>query len=96
LIHPDFTVDYNGKTYYWEHLGRLDIKKYSGDWMKRKQDYIDSGVYDSLLTSDDLDGIDNDTVMSIIQDVKSGKLKPSKADKFSKHHYELKPVRIQP
>lgn len=92
LIHPDFTMDCNGKTYYWEHLGRLDIKKYSGDWMRRKQDYIDSGVYDSLLTSDDLDGIDNDTVMSIIQDVKSGKLKLSKTDKFSKHHYELKPV----
>jgi hypothetical protein len=96
LIHPDFTIDYEGKVYYWEHLGRLDIKKYSGDWMRRKQDYIDSGIYDNLLTTDDLDGIDNEAVMSIIQDIKSGKLKQSKTDKFSKHHYELKASNTRP
>jgi hypothetical protein len=90
LIHPDFTIECNGKTYYWEHLGRLDTKKYSGDWLRRKQDYIDSGLYENLLTSDDLEGIDNEVVMNIIQDLKSDKLKESSSEKFSKHHYQLK------
>lgn len=89
LIHPDFTIECNGKTFYWEHLGRLDTKKYSGDWIRRKQDYIDIGLYDNLLTTDDLNGIDNEKVMSIIQDMKSDDLKISKSEKFSKHHYEL-------
>ncbi|MBZ5529573.1 MAG: ATP-dependent RecD-like DNA helicase [Acidobacteriia bacterium] len=89
LIHPDFTVEYNGKTHYWEHLGRLDIKKYSGDWIRRKKDYIESGLYDSLVTTDDLNGIDDEVVMNIIQDIKGDCLKVSKTDKFSKHHYEL-------
>jgi len=89
FIHPDFTIEYNGKIYYWEHLGRLDIKKYSGDWIRRKQDYIESGLYDNLVTTDDLNGIDNEIVMSVIQDIKGESLKVSKSDKFSRHHYEL-------
>lgn len=92
-IHPDFTIEYNGKTYYWEHLGRLDIKKYSSDWTRRKQDYIDSGLYDELITTDDLGGINNEAVMDIIQDIKSGSLKVAKSEKFSKHHYELSVVK---
>jgi hypothetical protein len=33
---PDFTVTWAGKTYYWEHVGLLDLTEYAEDW-KRKQ-----------------------------------------------------------
>ena len=36
---PDFTVTWAGKTYYWEHLGRLDLADYSDAWKKKRAWY---------------------------------------------------------
>jgi len=36
---PDFTVSYKGKTYYWEHIGRLDLPKYKEHWEKKESWY---------------------------------------------------------
>lgn len=32
---PDFTVNVNGKTYYWEHVGMLDKPKYKERWEQK-------------------------------------------------------------
>lgn len=32
---PDFTNEWQGKTYYWEHLGMLDLSDYAEDWQKK-------------------------------------------------------------
>ncbi len=88
-IHPDFTIEYNGKTYYWEHLGRLDIENYSEDWSRRKQDYITNGLFENLITTDDLGGVDKEKILDIIHDIKRGNLAGSKDERFSKHHYLL-------
>jgi hypothetical protein len=88
-IHPDFTFENDGRIYFWEHLGRLDIENYSQDWTRRKQDYIAAGVYENLITTDDLGGIDKEILLAIIQDIKHNKLQESTGEKFSKHHYKL-------
>lgn len=36
---PDFTISYKGETYYWEHVGRLDLPKYKAHWEKKEQWY---------------------------------------------------------
>ena len=36
---PDFTVTWAGKTYYWEHLGRLDLADYADAWKKKRAWY---------------------------------------------------------
>lgn len=33
---PDFTITWNGEDWYWEHLGRLDLKKYRNHWDTKK------------------------------------------------------------
>ena len=32
---PDFTILWRGRSYYWEHLGRLDKKKYKQHWEEK-------------------------------------------------------------
>jgi ATP-dependent exoDNAse (exonuclease V) alpha subunit len=39
---PDFTVIFNGETYYWEHLGRLDLPEYKNHWETKKKWYEDN------------------------------------------------------
>lgn len=36
---PDFTVQFRGETYYWEHVGRLDLPDYSAHWERKKKWY---------------------------------------------------------
>jgi hypothetical protein len=90
LIHPDFTINLNGKTYYWEHLGELDVKDYYENWLKRKDNLIENGYYDHLITTDDLNGVSKSVIDSIIDDLLKDTLKTSQDRRFSKHHYSLK------
>lgn len=54
---PDFTVSYEGDTFYWEHLGMLSIPSYREGWERKRQWYEDQGYLDRLVTSEDgLDG----------------------------------------
>jgi hypothetical protein len=87
-IHPDFTVSVEGKTYYWEHLGMLDTAKYYKDWQERKGWYEQSGLMDSVITTDDSNGYGKNAVLKIIQDIKQNSLKKSDG-RFSLHHYDL-------
>lgn len=36
---PDFTIVWHGVTYYWEHLGMLDVDDYSQEWEIKKAWY---------------------------------------------------------
>jgi hypothetical protein len=36
---PDFTVTWAGETWYWEHLGRLDLETYSARWAQKQAWY---------------------------------------------------------
>jgi ATP-dependent DNA helicase RecQ len=48
---PDFTIRHNGKTWYWEHLGMLDLENYNHDWQEKKQIYEDMGITAQIITS---------------------------------------------
>lgn len=48
---PDFTILYNGKIWYWEHLGLLGDEKYNDDWQEKKRIYTDLGIMDKVLTT---------------------------------------------
>lgn len=57
---PDFTIRYQGKTAYLEHLGMLGDKSYKNSWNKKKENYESVGISETLgnliITSDGLDG----------------------------------------
>ena len=36
---PDFTIEWSGKAYYWEHLGMLDVEDYKQNWELKKAWY---------------------------------------------------------
>lgn len=47
---PDFTINVNGKTYYWEHVGMLDKPKYKQRW-EQKVVWYDKHFPGKLLTT---------------------------------------------
>ena len=50
---PDFTVHYQGRIWYWEHLGMLDKATYKSDWETKLRWYEENGYSDKLITSED-------------------------------------------
>ena len=49
---PDFTINYKGKEYYWEHLGMTDNKKYVRDWLVKEKWYKENFPGRVLTTTD--------------------------------------------
>lgn len=49
-IYPDFTIRHpnTGKTYYWEHFGRMDDISYSKNVPIKLQTYISHGIIPSI------------------------------------------------
>jgi exodeoxyribonuclease V alpha subunit len=89
-IHPDFTIELqNGTQIFWEHLGMLDVRKYYSDWQQRITDYKDHGLFDRVVTTDDLDGIKHEKIDAVIEAIRTGNLATDKGNRFSLHHYEL-------
>jgi hypothetical protein len=50
---PDFTVQYEGETWYWEHLGMLTTPSYAEAWARKKEWYTHNGYLDRVITSED-------------------------------------------
>jgi len=50
---PDFTVSYEGDTFYWEHLGMLSVPSYREQWDRKREWYEKNGYLDRLITSED-------------------------------------------
>ncbi|KLE08547.1 hypothetical protein AF80_09605 [Aliarcobacter butzleri L355] len=69
---PDFTLRYQGKIVYIEHLGMLGVKSYAEDWGKKKEDYKKAGISETLgnliITEDGSDGsLDSASIEKKIQ-----------------------------
>lgn len=88
-IKPDFTIIFNGIKYYWEHLGKLDDRKYVKGWQERKKDYEENGFIERVITTDDMEGYSKNTIFKIIEDIKKKSLKSTPDSRFSLHHYQL-------
>jgi ATP-dependent exoDNAse (exonuclease V) alpha subunit len=89
-IKPDFTIFFkDGTRIFWEHLGKLDCRKYSRDWQRRLLDFKEHGHLDAVVTTDDLEGIDNERIDHVIQDIRNRKPSTTKGNAFSNHHYQL-------
>jgi exodeoxyribonuclease V alpha subunit len=50
---PDFTVSYEGDTFYWEHLRMLTVPSYRKAWERKREWYEDNGYIGQLITSED-------------------------------------------
>jgi hypothetical protein len=50
---PDFTVSYEGDTFYWEHLGMLSVPSYREQWQRKREWYAENGYLDRIITSED-------------------------------------------
>lgn len=50
---PDFTVSYEGDTWYWEHLGMLSVPSYAEAWGRKQDWYARQGLEGRVLTSED-------------------------------------------
>lgn len=50
---PDFTVSFEGDTFYWEHLGMLNIPSYRDAWARKLEWYELNGFSKQLITSKD-------------------------------------------
>jgi len=89
VIKPDFTIEANGSTHYWEHLGELDLRDYFRDWQDRRRIYEANGLGDALVTTDNLNGIKHEYLQAVIEDIMQGTLLSSKDNPYSNHHYQL-------
>ena len=67
----------------------LDTRKYYNDWQDRRKSYKDHGLEDSLITTDDLNGVQHEKIAELIEHIKEIDLKKTLNNKFSNHHYEL-------
>lgn len=47
---PDFTIKWQGKKYFWEHVGRLDLPEYKNHW-ETKQKWYDEHYPGQLIVS---------------------------------------------
>ena len=50
---PDFTVSFEGDTFYWEHLGMLSVPSYKEAWNRKRQWYEFNGFFERVITSED-------------------------------------------
>lgn len=50
---PDFTILFEGETWYWEHLGMLSNAKYAKAWKEKEAWYRKNNYWDRVVTSED-------------------------------------------
>jgi ABC-type phosphate/phosphonate transport system ATPase subunit len=63
---PDFTIQYCGQTFYWEHLGLLSQPEYQQSWQEKERWYHDNGI-DVITSQDDNGGIDSQKIEAMIR-----------------------------
>src|SRR4029077_19819852 len=62
---PDFTIDWRGKKFFWEHLGMLRVPKYKQDWEVKKKWY-EKHFPDALLITEESPKLSN-TAQEVIK-----------------------------
>lgn len=50
---PDFTIKYEGETWYWEHRGMMSVPSYAEAWQRKEEWYIRNGFLPKVITSED-------------------------------------------
>ena len=75
---PDFTLRYQGRTAYLEHLGMLSDISYKSHWEEKKADYEKAGISEQkgnlIITQDGLDGsLDSKLIEDIIKKWKNNR-----------------------
>lgn len=88
-VHPDFVIQAQGVTYYWEHLGMLDRQDYARDWRERRRAYAAAGLENALLTTDDMAGVRAERLVEVVADIVGGELGGRADMGWSLHHYLL-------
>ncbi|MBY0124401.1 AAA family ATPase [Bacillus sp. S/N-304-OC-R1] len=90
-IKPDFTIELlSGRKIYWEHLGRLTDKSYVGNWKSRLDIYKQKGELGNLITTDELNGISDEKISLIIEDILGDNIRGEGNNIwYSKYHYSL-------
>jgi exodeoxyribonuclease V alpha subunit len=91
-IKSDFTVISKGKTWYWEHLGRLGNRIYERNWQKLKRPtYTANGFETALVTSDELKGISTEKIDALVEMLYKGDLvSEDNKNKYSALHFSLR------
>lgn len=89
-IKPDFKININGETFYLEHLGLMEHRRYRERWFDKFEIYKEIGVVDHLITTSEREEKENveQKIKKIVKDIRSQKLKDTKGE-HSKHHYFL-------
>ena len=88
-LKPDFTIKAGNKKFFLEHLGMLDRQDYSENWSRRRQIYEQNNLGDQLITTDDINGIREEKIIELVDDMMNHTLQDTKESKFSIHHYTL-------
>jgi hypothetical protein len=81
--YPDFTIEDadTGITWYWEHLGMLGNSEYDEKWAAKLKWYRENGIIPeeggggengTLVTSAEIEGIDNAQIARLIRKIKGG------------------------
>lgn len=65
---PDFTINVNGKTYYWEHVGMLHLPKYKQRW-EEKQKWYEKHFPNQLLITYESENLTNEA-QKIIDEIR--------------------------
>ena len=66
---PDFTINVNGKTYFWEHVGMLHLPKYKQRW-EEKLKWYEKHFPNQLITTYESENLTKEA-QKIIDKIKS-------------------------
>lgn len=70
-FHPDFTIELDDRTFYWEHCGMMQDPQYAENWSQKRKLYAEYGIREGknlIITYDDDDGgIDTSEIQKLIE-----------------------------
>jgi len=91
-IKTDFTIYTKKGIFYWEHLGMLTKKSYKKTWLNLKRPtYEKAGLLEKLITTDNLNGISDDKIITIIQSILDNNVgNEDRTRLYSIHHFSLR------
>ncbi|MBN1139883.1 MAG: AAA family ATPase [Anaerolineae bacterium] len=65
---PDFTINWQGEEWYWEHLGMLHDENYRNHWDTKQAWYRKHGFAAHLVTTSEVGGFDSRSVLQVLRE----------------------------
>lgn len=65
---PDFTINWQGEEWYWEHLGMLHNERYRSHWETKHAWYEKHGFADRLIFTSETSGFDSQSVLQVLKE----------------------------